>query len=283
MLKGKTVTRLGVIGTGKTGAEVIAKALKSPYFELVAVFCSPFNNKRGMDVCMLLNQLTPTGITIESSDRLPQILLELKMDVMIDFSTPQASLINTAIIAKSGIPLIIGTTGFDKIQLGKIKQYAQKFSGCVVHAPNLADGINEMILLSKIEAIISKRPHINIHDSHQYKKADKPSGTSRLLEKELNEINQRLGKNFQVTQTSVRAGNHPSEHTVSFIGLDDKLAISTEIFSSNTYVLNVLEIASLSIGKIGFLSVWDLLGFTEVEIAINNFLQQYKIAKLHAS
>ena len=72
-------------------------------------------------------------------------------DVIIDFSSPSATIEGLKSISDKPVPVVIGTTGFSKDEIEYIRLYAQKTP--VVFAPNMSVGVN---LLLKVLADIAK-------------------------------------------------------------------------------------------------------------------------------
>ena len=115
-----------------------------------------------------------------------------KTDVIIDFSRPKSTIqvLKLAKILKKKI--VIGTTGFNKIQENQIKNSSKKI--CIFKSGNMSLGIN---LLEYVAKILSKNfPNnyqIAISDNHHKNKIDYPSGTAFML---ANAVAKGKGKNL---------------------------------------------------------------------------------------
>ena len=115
-----------------------------------------------------------------------------KTDVIIDFSRPKSTIqvLKLAKILKKKI--VIGTTGFNKIQENQIKNFSKKI--CIFKSGNMSLGIN---LLEYVAKILSKNfPNnyqIAISDNHHKNKIDYPSGTAFIL---ANAVAKGKGKNL---------------------------------------------------------------------------------------
>ena len=115
-----------------------------------------------------------------------------KTDVIIDFSRPKSTIqvLKLAKILKKKI--VIGTTGFNKIQENQIKNFSKKI--CIFKSGNMSLGIN---LLEYVAKILSKNfPNnyqIAISDNHHKNKIDYPSGTAFML---ANAVAKGKGKNL---------------------------------------------------------------------------------------
>jgi 4-hydroxy-tetrahydrodipicolinate reductase len=114
------------------------------------------------------------GITVRSG--LAETLNDVKPDVLIDFTTPEAVYRNICTALECGVRPVVGTTGMSREQLDSIKEMAARLrTGCIV-APNFAIGA---VLMIKFAAEASRYfPHAEIIELHHEKKYDAPSGTA---------------------------------------------------------------------------------------------------------
>ena len=86
-----------------------------------------------------IGEVAGTGIKGISVADDPAIALET-CDVVIDFTTPDSSMLTLNAAAKISKPLVVGTTGFSKKQKKEIADIGRKT--CVVIAPNMSIGVN---------------------------------------------------------------------------------------------------------------------------------------------
>jgi 4-hydroxy-tetrahydrodipicolinate reductase len=148
---------------GKMGKILISRIQKNKNFKLISLTDLKYGKK--------IN-----GIVIEKNT----LKAFKKIDVIIDFSRPKASLeiLNYAKNLKKKV--VIGTTGFTKQQNNLIKNYSKKIA--IFKSGNMSLGIN---LLEYIVNILSKKIpndyHIGINDDHHREKIDYPSGTALML------------------------------------------------------------------------------------------------------
>jgi len=124
------------------------------------------------------NQLRlPDGsATIPFSADLDYILSRCQPDILVDFTTAQATMAAVRTATKQGINLVIGTTGLSAEELDEIDQLATAHQVGAVVAPNFALGAILMIHLAKIAARYLE--YAEIIELHHPKKADSPSGTA---------------------------------------------------------------------------------------------------------
>jgi len=110
-----------------------------------------------------------------------------RTDVVIDFSTPEASLELLEASASEGLsrprPIVqvIGSTGFTPDQLDALSHYADQV--VILRSGNFSLGINLMMgLLKQASARLNASDwDIEITEAHHKRKVDAPSGTALML------------------------------------------------------------------------------------------------------
>jgi len=196
-----------------------------------------------------------------------------KTDIIIDFSRPKVSLQILHYAKKLKIKVIIGTTGFTKMQDNLIKNYSKHIA--IFKSGNMSLGIN---LLEHITQILSKiipnNYNILIKDNHHIKKIDYPSGTALMLAKAVaNGKNKNLkkikGKNFlntngKFTKNKInfmitRRGNTIGEHSVSFNNNIENIELKHASYSRELFVRGALAAAIwISKKKRGLFNMQDM-------------------------
>lgn len=103
-----------------------------------------------------------------------------KIDVLIDFTTPYATLGHVALMAEAGRGMVIGTTGFKPEQEVEIAKAAQRIP--IVKSGNMSLGVNLlMALVERAAASLGNDFDVEIHEAHHRHKVDAPSGTALML------------------------------------------------------------------------------------------------------
>jgi 4-hydroxy-tetrahydrodipicolinate reductase len=150
-------------------------------------------------------------------------------DVVIDFTRPEAALRNIEDIARAGLPMVVGTTGwYDEID--KVREIVRAQGTGLVWAANFSIGAQALLRLVEHAAKFLDRfeeydPYVVEH--HHRGKRDTPSGTGlRLAEKiiaSMSRKDQSLAGNpagrippRSVHVASVRAGEAFGQHKVGF-------------------------------------------------------------------
>jgi len=170
-------------------------------------------------------------------------------EVMIDFSLPRAFKSTISYVNKYKIPLIIGTTGLSAAQLDVLKSLSKKVP--VVQSYNFSVGIQ--MLLKCTEMLKENLPDwdVEISETHHRFKKDKPSGTALM-------IKNIIGR--EVNISSLRLGNVPGIHTVSFGGLGEVISLTHSATSRRTFTEGVLKsILFIMDKKNGFYSFSEVL------------------------
>jgi 4-hydroxy-tetrahydrodipicolinate reductase len=157
---------------GRVGQEVVKAVCQEPEMKLVGA----------VDIKAAGKTLAlPDGATVPFSKVLADIIESCEPDVMVDFTTAQASMPAVRIAAKHNVNLVIGTTGFSAAELDEMKKLAEANEIGIVAAPNFALGAVLMMHLAKIAGKFMN--HAEIIELHHDRKLDAPSGTSQLTAK----------------------------------------------------------------------------------------------------
>ena len=180
--------------------------------------------------------------------------IEEKVDVIIDFSIPKASINILEYARKNKIPIVIATTGFSDEELKVIKEASEEIP--VFRSSNMSLDINLMAKIVQEIARVLNDTDIEIIETHHNRKVDSPSGTAILLADAINEVlENKKTYNFERMQkreprskneigfSSIRGGNIVGEHSVKFFGENDTLEIKHTSYSRQVFVEGALKAA----------------------------------------
>jgi len=190
-------------------------------------------------------------------------------DMVIEFSTPDAVIDNIRRCFDLHLPVVVGTTGWNKKE-EKVKKWCAEEKQTIFVASNFSIGINILYSLARqLSDIVNKIDgyDISIEEIHHIHKLDSPSGTAiRLAEIILNGIDR---KNFWVNRSqtnpeelqviSVREGEIPGIHTINCDSDSDKLTLQHEAKGRKGFAIGALLAAEWLKGKNGFFEMKDLL------------------------
>jgi 4-hydroxy-tetrahydrodipicolinate reductase len=199
-------------------------------------------------------------------------------DVLIDFTTPEASLAHLDACCRAAKAIVIGTTGFNATEKQRISAAAQEIP--VVFAPNMSMGVNLCLTLIETAAkVLGDEVDIEIVEAHHRFKKDSPSGTALRMGEVMAEA---LGRNLadvavygregvgaeRERQTigfaTVRGGDIVGDHTVIFAGLGERIEITHKASSRMSFAKGAVRAAAWLKGRgPGLYSMNDVLFGTD--------------------
>jgi 4-hydroxy-tetrahydrodipicolinate reductase len=180
------------------------------------------------------------------------------VDVAIDFSTPDSVVPNALVLAKRGISLVIGTTGWSSREQELRAAVAEAGTGIVV-APNFSTGV---VLFEALVAQAAKlfAPQADfaafLHEAHHSAKKDAPSGTAFSLKKAM----EQAGFPRPIDVSSTRAGFIPGTHTIGFDGPAETVTLTHTARDRTAFARGALAAARWIHGKRGWFTMRDVLG-----------------------
>ncbi len=197
--------------------------------------------------------------------------LQNKFDVIIDFSSPEATMKVLNFAVKNSKPIVIGTTAFSDRQNKEIMRLSKKIP--IFRASNMSMGINiVMEVLKNLPDIVYKNFDVEIVEAHHSRKKDSPSGTAKAIAQLIGEkvgkrkfLYGRKGRELKrkkgdIGLHSLRGGTVVGTHTTYFLGNDESIEITHRASSRNIFAYGALIAAKwIFRKKPGFYSMKDLL------------------------
>lgn len=194
-----------------------------------------------------------------------------KPDVIIDFSTPKASITLLPYCLKNSIPIVIATTGFSKEQQNEINTASLQIP--IFQSSNMS---YQVALMAKLLSELSTKletPEIEIVETHHSKKLDAPSGTALLLANSINKSNancydyvfNRHSKSQkrnpkEIGFSSIRGGNIVGEHQVLFFSEHETIKVEHTAYSRTIFAKGAIKAALFLIKqKAGLYTMENLL------------------------
>jgi 4-hydroxy-tetrahydrodipicolinate reductase len=180
------------------------------------------------------------------------------VDVAIDFSTPESILTNLPVLARRGINLVVGTTGWAPHEPELRRVVAEANIG-IVTAPNFSTGV---VLFDAIVAhaatLFAAQAEFGafIHEAHHAAKKDAPSGTAQLLKRSI----EQAGFPRPIDVAASRAGFIPGTHTVGFDGPAETVTLTHAARDRTAFARGALGAAKWVQGKRGWFTMKDVLG-----------------------
>jgi len=157
--------------------------------------------------------------------------------VVIDFSSPLSIIERAETVVSAGIPLVIGTTGWD---IQPVRDLTEKMNGTVICDANFSVGMQVFyLLLEHAAAMMNGLEQYDVAgvEMHHAAKKDIPSGTAVTLSKIITEtIDRKTASVFhpgnrriephELHFASVRCGALPGEHRVMFDSMSDTITLT---------------------------------------------------------
>lgn len=253
------MTKIAITGaSGRMGRVLIQAVTETEGFELGAAFARTGSSMLGVDA----GELAGVGkLNVPITDDLKAATSNF--DVLIDFTRPDATLINLAICREAGKRIVIGTTGFDEAGKKQITDAGNDIG--VIFAPNMSVGVNLTLKLLDIAArVMGDDVDIEVIEAHHRHKVDAPSGTAlRMGEVVANALGRDLkecavygregisGERDRKTIgfETIRAGDIVGEHTVMFADIGERVEITHKASSRMTFASGAVRAAGWIMGQ----------------------------------
>lgn len=265
-----TKIKIAVAGClGKMGQEIIKQILKDKRTIFIGGFEHKEHPQINKKICDITNIRSNLKVLSNSNS-----ILE-NADILIDFTTPKSTVSNIKKCSSLRVGHIIGTTGISQNQLKTIKDLSKKIP--VLMSSNMSLGVNLLFNLVKQASGVLKDSDydIEISETHHKHKVDAPSGTALSLGeyaaegrradfKQISVLDRTkkntLRKKGNIGFSIIRGGEIAGEHTVSFIGPNDRIDLVHKANDRSIFVKGAIEAAIfVSNKKKGFFDMKDLL------------------------
>jgi len=263
--------RIAVTGAaGRMGRALIEAISLVEGLSLAAAIERPESTLLGADSGELAGQ-SKNGIAVVSS--LADVIDSI--DVLIDFSVPDATMANLVLCSEHGVAMVIGTTGFTPAQQGAIERAARRTPIC--KASNFSTGVNLCFkLLDMVARVLGDEVDIEVYEAHHRHKIDAPSGTALSMGKvvadalgrDLNKVAV-YGREGQtgarardtIGFATVRAGDIVGDHTVTFAADGERVEITHKASSRMSFARGAVRAAGWLVGRdAGLYDMQDVLG-----------------------
>ncbi len=192
--------------------------------------------------------------------------------VLLDFTTPAATIENARLWAGAGLPMVIGTTGLSPADAAAIDGFARR--SAIVKSGNFSLGVNLIAaLVRKAAATLPAGYDIEIVEAHHRAKVDAPSGTALLLGRAA-----AAGRNISFDDAKaiersgarvegaigfavIRGGGIIGDHDVIFAGASETLTLSHRALDRSLFAKGALAAARwVETRAPGLYSMIDVLG-----------------------
>ena len=265
------VLRVAVTGASGRMGQAVARAVSAePEMELACLVARPGSRLVGSSAASIVGD---ENCPITVSDALD---LEA-IDVLIDFTLPESSVVSARACAEAGVPIVIGTTGFSEAEQADLASTLASVARC--QAANFSTGVNLAYrLLSLAAQVMGAGSDIEIHEAHHKHKIDAPSGTALAMGQAVaSAMGQSLSDVAQYDCSAkrdarepgsigfsvTRAGEIVGEHTVLFASEGERLEITHKAGSRDAFANGAVRAAKFIANKpAGAYTMFDVLGLS---------------------
>ena len=233
--------KLGIAGVcGRMGSRIFSLASRDRDFEVKLALEKKGTPMIGRELGKLKVSSSPDGVFL--------------IDVLVDFTSAEATGENLDYVAKYKKALVLGTTGLTDAQKNKVEEISKVVP--VVFSPNMSVGVNVLFgILPEIAKRLGPDYCIEIVEAHHKAKKDAPSGTAKKFGEVLTEATK---KNMPIH--SVRLGDIVGDHTIIFCGNSERIEIKHQAHSRDLFALGALKAAKWVATKpAGLYSMQDVL------------------------
>ena len=199
----------------------------------------------------------------------------LKGEVIIDFTSPESTIINSFLAVEKNIGHVIGTTGLSRDQEKIVKDNSQKTP--IIYSANMSVGVNLLLaLVKKAVSAIDQNWDIEILEMHHRNKVDAPSGTALALGKTASYVRKenfeevsKLSREGKVGErekdeigfATLRGGSVVGDHTVILAHDDERIELTHKASNRKIYANGAVKAAIwCSTQKKGLFSMSEVLG-----------------------
>lgn len=242
--------RVAVHGAaGRMGQRIVACTVRDADLQLAAAMDAPKCPRLGEDVGEVAG-CGKTGVAIAAE-------LASPVDVVIDFSVPEATEQLLPLCVARNLPLVIATTGFNDAQKARITEAASRIP--IVWSPSMSVAVNLLMKLVRDAArVLKDNPEgvdVEIIERHHRFKEDAPSGTAlafgRIVAEQMGQTNHVHGRSGRPGQRprneigyhALRTGDNVGEHTIVFGLMGETIDLTVRSHTRDSYAYGALAAA----------------------------------------
>lgn len=232
-------------GLGRMGSTLIQLAQRDPELNVKAVIERPERLSELVNLDCLL-----------SSD-LEEVLPKAPRAVVVEFTSPEATLDHARICKQHDNPMVVGTTGLKAEQIAHMEQMAKSIP--LLLSPNMSVGVNVLLkVLPQLVQLLGSAYDMEVMEIHHNRKKDAPSGTALKLAQCMAEarglvydevkrhtrdgiIGERQQNELGVA--ALRGGDVVGDHTAYFFGPGDRIEVTHRAHSREAFAQGALRAA----------------------------------------
>lgn len=265
--------KVGIVGcAGRMGLNLAREVIGTPDMTLIGGTERPGGDAVGRDIALLAGM--PANGVIIGVD--PKTVFE-RADVVMDFTTPEATVQHAALAAETRTAHVIGTTGLSGDLADRLRECARRAP--IVWAANYSIGVTLLTALAEeVARSLDPAYDIEIVEMHHRHKVDAPSGTALALgraaakgrEVALEDVWRKTRDGIigprpegEIGFATLRGGDVAGDHSVIFAGDGERLELTHRASSRQVFVKGAIRAVRWVAGKpAGLYAMTDVLGLT---------------------
>ncbi len=264
--------KIGVLGcAGRMGRAIMTEVLETEGCTLAGGAERAGHPELGRDLGSLIG-IDDLDMMISADS--PGLIA--KADVVIEFSSIEATVRHATLAAEHGTGHVIGTTGLDAEATAKVNAAAARSP--IVWAANMSLGVNLLLRLTEqvAKSLGAEAFDIEIVETHHRHKVDAPSGTALALGEaaargrgvSLGDVADRgrdgvtgARKTGDIGFAALRGGDVVGDHSVVFAGLGERIELTHKAADRRIYSRGAVHAARwLKNKEPGLYDMADVLG-----------------------
>ena len=235
---------------GRMGRMLTSLVTRQPDMELIGATEYLAHPQIGVDVGEVAG-IGPLGIKIVED--LENIINQ--GDVVIEFTSPEATVSNLKKVVDAKKSMVIGTTGCTADQLTEIRLLAE-YIPCLM-SPNMSVGVNVMLkAIDLVAKALGDEYDVEVIEAHHNQKTDSPSGTAvriadvlaTALDRDINQVGVYGREGIvgarpekEIGVHAIRGGDIVGDHTVLFAGIGERVEISHRAQSRESFASGAIR------------------------------------------
>ncbi len=178
-------------------------------------------------------------------------------ELALEFTQPQGLVDRVQALAKCGMNIVIGTSGwYDSIE--RVQEIAIEYQVGIIYSANFSIGMNIFFqTVDYLSKMMAKIPDYDLYawEEHHNEKKDRPSGTAKYITSILKDNHSDLRADFDFE--SIRAGRKPGTHLVGYDGAFDFIELKHLARERAAFVSGAVKSIDWIAGKRGFYNFSD--------------------------
>jgi 4-hydroxy-tetrahydrodipicolinate reductase len=252
-------TKMGVVGCGgRMGRRLVAEIAATEGCAVAGGSEAPGSGYINQDI----GELAGIGrIGIPIGENVEKLMRD--SDVVLEFTSPDATAAHAALAASLGKAMVIGTTGLSAEQGEVVRRAARSVP--IVWSPNMSVGMNVMlVVVEEVARRLDADWDVEVFEMHHRGKADAPSGTALALGRAvasgrdvvLDEVAQRARDGItgprrkgDIGFAALRGGDVIGDHYVIFAGDGERLEFVHRVTTRSIYAKGAVRAALWVVGR----------------------------------